>query len=84
MNGKKDEVKTSQKYFYKMLKKIKVALLQLKIQKNKDLNIKKSIKKIRYAAKKGAKIICTPELFLSEYFCKVESHSNFKHAEKIP
>ena len=67
-----------------MLKKIKVGLLQLKIHKNKDLNIKKSIKKIRYAAKKGAKIICTPELFLSEYFCKVESHSNFKHAEKIP
>ena len=25
-----------------------------------------------------------PELFLNEYFCKVENHSNFKYAEKIP
>ena len=67
-----------------MLKKIKVGLLQLKIYKEKELNIKNSIKKIRYAAKKGAKIICTCELFLSEYFCKIERHSSFKYAEKIP
>ena len=67
-----------------MLKKTKVGLLQLKIRKNRELNIKNSINKIKYAAKKGAKIICTSELFLFEYFCKVESHSNFKLAEKIP
>ncbi|RPG99165.1 MAG: carbon-nitrogen hydrolase [Candidatus Pelagibacter sp. TMED118] len=67
-----------------MLMKTKVALLQLKIKKDKKLNIKNSINKIRYAAKKGAKIICTSELFLSEYFCKVENHSYFKYAEKIP
>ncbi len=67
-----------------MLKKTKVGLLQLKILKNRELNIKNSINKIKYAAKKGAKIICTSELFLFEYFCKVESHSNFKLAEKIP
>ena len=67
-----------------MLKKTKLGLLQIKIRKNRELNIKNSINKIKYAAKKGAKIICTSELFLFEYFCKVESHSNFKLAEKIP
>ena len=67
-----------------MLKKIKVGLLQLKVHKDKEFNITNSISKIKIAAKKGAKIICTSELFLSEYFCKVENHSNFKYAEKIP
>ena len=64
--------------------KTRVGLLQLKIHRNKELNIKNSINKIRYAAQKGAKIICTSELFLFEYFCKIESHSNFKYAEKVP
>ena len=67
-----------------MVTKTKVGLLQLKIKKNKELNIENAINKIRYAAKKGAKIICTSELFLSEYFCKIESNTNFKYAEKIP
>ncbi len=67
-----------------MVKKTKVGLLQLKIHKDKKLNIKNSINKIRFAAKKGAKIICTSELFLSEYFCKEENHTNFKYSEKIP
>tara|TARA_B100001027_G_scaffold129852_1_gene89814 strand:+ start:383 stop:1318 length:936 start_codon:yes stop_codon:yes gene_type:complete len=83
-SGKKEQEKNSQKYFYKMELKTKVGLLQLKIHKNKDLNIKKAVNKIRYAAKKGAKIVCTSELFLFEYFCKTENHSNFKYAEKIP
>ena len=67
-----------------MLKKIKVGLLQLKVHKDREFNIRNSISKIKSAAKKGAKIICTSELFLSEYFCKVENHSNFKYAEKYP
>ena len=83
-SGKKEQEKNSQKYFYKMELKTKVGLLQLKIHKNKDLNIKKAVNKIRYAAKKGAKIVCTSELLLFEYFCKTENHSNFKYAEKIP
>ena len=82
-SGKKEQEKNSQKYFYKMELKTKVGLLQLKIHKNKDLNIKKAVNKIRYAAKKGAKIVCTSELFLFEYFCKTENHSNFKYAEKM-
>ena len=84
MNGKKEKEKTFQKYFRNMTKKTKVGLIQLNIYKNRKLNIKNSIDKIRYAAKKGAKVVCTSELFLYEYFCKTEEHSNFKYAEKIP
>lgn len=67
-----------------MTRKTKIGLIQLKISNNKNFNLKNSIKKIREAKKKGAKIICVPELFLSNYFCKTENHSNFKLAERIP
>ena len=66
-----------------MNKKTKIGLVQLKISNDKNLNLKNSIKKIKEAKKRGAKIICVPELFLSNYFCKTESHSNFKLAEKF-
>ena len=67
-----------------MTKKTKIAIIQTKVSNNEKLNIKNSIDKIKLAAKKKAKIICLPELFLSPYFCQTESHSKFKLAEKIP
>ena len=67
-----------------MIKKTKIAIVQIKVSNNEKLNIKNSIDKIKLAAKKKAKIICLPELFLSPYFCQTESHSKFKLAEKIP
>ena len=67
-----------------MTKKTKIAIIQTKASNNEKLNIKNSIDKIIQAAKKKAKIICLPELFLSPYFCQTENHSKFKLAEKIP
>ena len=67
-----------------MAKKTKIGLIQLKISKNLDKNIKNAISKIKIASKRGAKIVCVPELFLSQYFCQSEKHHNFKLAEKIP
>jgi len=67
-----------------MSKKTKIAIIQTKVSNNEKLNIKNSINKIKLAAKKKAKIICLPELFLSPYFCQTENHSKFKLAEKIP
>ena len=67
-----------------MKKKTTIGLIQVKVSNNPITNIKNSIKKIREAAKKNAKIICLPELFLSPYFCQTENHSKFKLAEKIP
>ena len=67
-----------------MKKKTTIGLIQIKVSKNPVTNIENSIKKIKEAAKKNAKIICLPELFLSPYFCQTENHSKFKLAEKIP
>ena len=67
-----------------MINKTRIGLIQMKISSDPKKNIVTSIKRIRKAAKKGAKVICLPELFLSNYFCQVEKHSNFKLAEKIP
>ena len=67
-----------------MKKKTTIGLIQTKVSLNPKNNIENSIIKIKEAAKKKAKIICLPELFLSAYFCQTENHSKFKLAEKIP
>ena len=67
-----------------MVKKIKIGIIQSKISGNIKENLYLAIKNIKKAASKKAKIVCLPELFLSNYFCQTENHSNFKLAEKIP
>jgi len=47
-------------------------------------NLKKAIGRISEAAKKGARIVCLPELFRSQYFCQNEDIKNFTLAELIP
>ncbi len=64
--------------------KTTIALVQMKMSSDPTKNIRNAINKINIAAKKGAKIICLPELFLTKYFCQVENHKNFNLAEKIP
>ena len=67
-----------------MAKKTTIGLIQTKVFDNLNKNIENSVIKIKEAAKKKAKIICLPELFLSPYFCQSENHAKFKLAEKIP
>ncbi len=66
------------------MSKTKIALVQMKMSSDLKKNIQNAINKIKIAAKKGAKVICLPELFLTKYFCQVENHKNFYLAEKIP
>src|SRR5665213_707489 len=63
---------------------IKLGLIQTVASANPDANLKKTVALIERAAKSGAKIICTQELFHSQYFCQSEDHRNFKLAERIP
>ena len=67
-----------------MLKKTIIGIIQSKILDSYNSNLNAAIKNIKKAASRNAKIICLPELFLTNYFCQTESHSNFKFAEKIP
>ena len=66
------------------MSKTKIALVQMKMSSDQKKNIQNATNKIKIAAKKGAKIICLPELFLTKYFCQAENHKNFNLAEKIP
>jgi len=63
---------------------IQLGLIQTDVSANPDANLKKTVALVERAAKSGAQIICTQELFRSQYFCQSEDHANFKLAEKIP
>ncbi len=47
-------------------------------------NLHRQVRLIEQAAAEGAQIICTQELFRSQYFCQVEDHRFFELAETIP
>jgi N-carbamoylputrescine amidase len=64
--------------------KVTLGLLQHACSGNPTANLKKTLALAEQAAKKGAKIICTQELFRSQYFCQSEDHDYFKLAEPIP
>ncbi len=47
-------------------------------------NVAKAEWRIREAAGKGAQIVCLPELFRSQYFCREEDAALFDLAEPVP
>ena len=47
-------------------KKFEIGLIQIALSKDTNKNLQKAIDWISKAAKKGAKVICLPELFRSE------------------
>ncbi len=62
----------------------KTALVQMRCGAEPEKNFSRAIDFIRDAARKGAAIVCLPELFRSQYFCQTEDHKNFELAEEIP
>ncbi len=65
-------------------KGVVLGLLQHACGTDPAANLKKTLTLAERAAKKGANIICTQELFRSQYFCQAENHDYFKLAEPIP
>jgi len=63
---------------------VKLGLIQTAGSADPDANLKKTLALAGRAAQRGAQIICTQELFRSQYFCQSENHKNFKLAEPIP
>jgi N-carbamoylputrescine amidase len=63
---------------------VSIGLTQMACSADAVANLEKQIALVERAAKGGAKIICTQELFRSQYFCQVEDHRFFKLAETIP
>jgi N-carbamoylputrescine amidase len=64
--------------------KVTIGLIQTACSADPAANLKKTLAAAQRAAKQGAQIICTQELFRSQYFCQTEDHENFKLAEPIP
>jgi len=63
---------------------IKLGLIQTTCSADPAANLKKTLAAAKDAVKRGARIICTQELFRSQYFCQTEDHKNFELAEEIP
>ena len=63
---------------------VKLGLIQTACSADPAANLKKTLALAGRAARRGAQIICTQELFRSQYFCQSEDHENFKLAEPVP
>jgi N-carbamoylputrescine amidase len=64
--------------------KVTLGLLQHSCGPDPEKNLAKALALTERAARRGANIICTEELFRSQYFCQSEDHANFELAEPIP
>jgi N-carbamoylputrescine amidase len=64
--------------------KFSVGLLQTACVRDTVANLDQTCEKMREAARQGAQIICTEELFRSQYFCREEDARLFDLAETIP
>lgn len=62
----------------------KIALIQLSADARPSVNKEKTESAIREAAANGAQIVCTQELFTTEYFCRTEECDLFNLAEPVP
>ncbi len=63
---------------------VNIGITQMACDEDVNVNRKNQLRLIEQAAKQGAQIVCTQEIFTSQYFCQVEDHRFFKLAETIP
>jgi N-carbamoylputrescine amidase len=63
---------------------VKVGLTQMACVEDPAVNLRNQVRLVEQAAKQGAQIICTQEMYRSLYFCQLEDHRFFKLAETIP
>jgi len=64
--------------------RVAIGLLQHACSADPAANLTRALELAERAARRGANIICTQELFHSQYFCQSEDHGNFRLAETIP
>lgn len=63
---------------------VTVAAIQSKVSKDMDVNLAKTLRMVRAAAKKGAKIVCLQELYRTTYFPQYKKVNKDAYAETIP
>jgi len=65
-------------------RRFSIGLVQMRCTADTAANLERAIAGIREAAGRGARIVCLPELFRSQYFCQQEDAALFDLAEPIP
>lgn len=64
--------------------KFTVGLVQMAMTPDPKDNLARAISRVEQAARSGARVVCLPELFRSEYFCQREDPACFDLAEPVP
>ncbi len=67
-----------------MTTKFKVGLVQMSMSPDPQANLDKAAARVEEAARKGAQVVCLPELYRSPYFCQKEDAALFDLAEPVP
>lgn len=65
-------------------RKYTVGLVQMRMGADPEANFAAAVAHIEEAARRGANIVCLPELFRAQYFCQREDTRLFDLAEPIP
>ena len=63
---------------------VRIALIQTSVSTNLEANLKKTVRRIREAARKGARVVCLQELFRTRYFPIDEKVDAAHFAETVP
>jgi len=62
----------------------RVGLVQMAMSTDPRENEEKAAARVEEAARRGAEVVCLPELYRSRYFCQREDHAFFDLAEDVP
>ncbi len=63
---------------------VTLGLVQMRCSPKPEENLERALARVEEAARRGAQIVCLPELFRSRYFCQAEENERFALAEPIP
>ncbi len=66
------------------LRKFTLGLVQMACSPDPEENLRRALGRVEEAARSGAKVVCLPELFRSQYFCQREDAASFELAEPVP
>jgi N-carbamoylputrescine amidase len=61
-----------------------IGIVQMRVGTDTEANLRTAVERVEQAAARGARVICLPELFRSQYFCQREDAAFFDLAEPIP
>jgi N-carbamoylputrescine amidase len=62
----------------------RIGLVQMAMSADPRENEEKGAARVEEAARRGAEVVCLPELYRSPYFCQREDHAFFDLAEDVP